>query len=179
MAVEEYVGDQTFENGGGIGQTAGLDHHALEQRQGFVTGSPQQFRQCRRQGSLWAAAQAAAVQHHHGINALLHQQMIETDIAGLVDHHCRIAKLRRRQQAVEQRRLASAEESRQQNERDAVHAPICLCSSRMAAATASSRTLSRLPENTWRSAMIGAPLRAAAMKIVPTGFLALPPPGPA
>ena len=64
------------------------------------------------------AAEAAAGQQHHVAADVLDQQMIETDLAELVDQHGGVGERRVLQQPVEQRRLAGAEEAGEDAERD-------------------------------------------------------------
>ena len=63
------------------------------------------------------AAQAARRQQHDVVVDLLDQEMIEADLAELVDDHRGVGERGIAQQAVEQRRLAGAEEAGQDGER--------------------------------------------------------------
>ncbi len=57
------------------------------------------------------AAQAAVGKLDHAIGRLLHQQMVDGDIAELVDDDGRVGKRRILQQPVEQRRLAGTQKT--------------------------------------------------------------------
>ena len=64
------------------------------------------------------AAQAAALQQHHAVVDRFDQQMIETDLAELVDDHGGLGERRVAQQPVEQRGLAGAEEAGEHAQRN-------------------------------------------------------------
>ena len=65
------------------------------------------------------AAKAPGFEQHDVVAPARNQQVVEPDLAELVDDHRGQCELRRLEHAVEQRRLAAPEESGQQKHRDA------------------------------------------------------------
>ena len=63
-------------------------------------------------------AQAAALQQNHVVVDGLHQEMVEADLAELVDDHRGVGERRVAHQRVEQRCFPGAEEAGQDGERD-------------------------------------------------------------
>jgi len=102
---------------GGIGEAGGLDHHAAKRHPSVVAVAQQLFER-RDQIAAHRAAQAAARQHDHAVADILHQQVIETDLAELVDEHGGVGERGIFKQLVEQRGLAGAEKTGEHGERD-------------------------------------------------------------
>ena len=70
-----------------IGEAGGLDDHALERQDAVVVALAQQVLERRDQIAAHGAAQAAGGEQHHALVDFFHQQMIEADLAELVDDH--------------------------------------------------------------------------------------------
>src|SRR5262249_21547851 len=65
------------------------------------------------------AADAAALQEHHVlVDDLLDEEVIDADLAELVDQHRRIGQVRLPEQTLQERRLAGPEKSAEQVRRD-------------------------------------------------------------
>ena len=101
----------------GIGEPGGLHDHALE-RGAAVVEIAQQLFERGDEIAAQIAAQASARQHHHVAVDLFDQQMVERDLAELVDQDRGVAQIGIAQQGVEQRGLAGAEKAREQRQRD-------------------------------------------------------------
>ena len=101
----------------GIGEAGGLQHHAAEHHAAVVEIA-QQLLQRVDEIAAQRAAQAAALQQHHAVVDRLDQQVVEPDLAELVDDHRGLGERRVAQQTVEQRGLAGAEEAGQHGQRD-------------------------------------------------------------
>ena len=118
---EQGIGHQRVQDGRGIGQPRGLDHHALERRHLALGALQEQLAHGAHQVAAHRAAQAARVQRHHAlVVGLLDQQMVEPDLAELVDDHRGVGELRPAQQLVQQRGLAAAQEARQHRDGNAL-----------------------------------------------------------
>ena len=105
-----------------IGETGRLQQHAAE-RAAPVVEIAQQRLQRIDQVAAHGAAQAARLQQHHVVADILDQQMVERDVAELVDDDGRIGQRRVFQQPVEQRGLAGAEKAGEHGQRDGVWRP--------------------------------------------------------
>jgi hypothetical protein len=83
--------------GAGSAEAGGLDHHALERRHLALGALEEQLAHGAHQVAAHRAAQAARVQRHHAlVVGLLDQQVVEPDLAELVDDHRGVGKLGRR-----------------------------------------------------------------------------------
>ena len=103
-----------------IGQARGLDHDPPEVRDLALGPAFEQAAERVHQIAAHGAAEAAARQQYHVFPRSLDQEMIQADLAELVDHDCRVAELRPRQQVFEQGRLAAAEKAGQHRNRQAL-----------------------------------------------------------
>ena len=118
---EQRVGHQRVQDGRGIGQAGGLDHHALERRDLAARALEEQLAHGAHEVAAHRAAQAARVQRHHAfVVGLLDQQMVEANLAELVDDDGGVGQFGPAQQLVEQRGLAAAEEARQDGDGNAL-----------------------------------------------------------
>ncbi len=88
---------------------------------------PVQVADRRRKLAANGAAQAARRQQHHRVVDAVQQVMIEPDLAELVDQHGRIGQRGSAQQPLQQRRLARAQEARDQVDRREGRAPSTMC----------------------------------------------------
>ena len=104
-----------------IGQARGLHHDPLERRQLPRHAAALQVAQGLDQVAAHGAAQTAAVQLDDRLLGRSHQQMVQADLAELVDHHRRSGHRRILQQAAEQRGLAAAEKTGQHGNGQEVH----------------------------------------------------------
>ena len=111
------------ENRRGIGEARGLDDDALEIAHAAVVATPQQIFQRGDQIATDGAAQAARGHEQHVAIGGLDQQMIESDLAELVDDDHRVGEGRIFQKRVEQRALAGAEEAGDHGEREGRRGP--------------------------------------------------------
>ena len=115
---EVRVVDQGVQDRGGIGEAGRLDHQPAERLDTAVVALAQQVFQGGDQVAAHGAAQAAGAQQDHVLVDPLDQQMVEADLAELVDDDHGVGQGRIAQHPVEQRRLAGAEESGEDGERD-------------------------------------------------------------
>ena len=106
----------------GIGQAGGLQQHAAE-RAAPVVEIAQQGLQRVDQIAAHGAAQAAALQQHHVVADIFHQQVIERDVAEFIDDDGGLAQRLVLEQAVEQRGLAGAEKAGEDGERQWLRRP--------------------------------------------------------
>ena len=95
-----------------VGQPGRLDDDALERLHAAVVAPAQQVLQGRDQVAAHGAAEAARREQDHALVGRLDEEVIETDLAELVDDDDGALEGRVAQQIVEQRRLAGAEETR-------------------------------------------------------------------
>ncbi len=104
-------GEQRVRHRGGVGEAGCLDRDTAERRQG--AGLATLPKQLQRIGDVAAhgAADAAILQQHGILDRLLDQQVVQPDRAELVDDHRGVGQRRQLQQAVQQRRLAAAQEA--------------------------------------------------------------------
>ena len=100
-----------------IGEAGGLQHDAVEV-DAAVVEIAQQVLERGDEIAAQRAAQAAALQQHHVVVDGLDQQMVEPDLAELVDDDGGAGERGIVHQAVEQRGLAGAEEAGQHGERN-------------------------------------------------------------
>ena len=112
------VRHQGVKNRRGIGEAGRLDHHSGKARDPALGPVGKQLSQGFNQGAPRRAAEAAAVQQHNVLARPLDQQMVEADLAELVDDHRRRRHAGLLQHVVERSRLAAAEEAGQQGYRD-------------------------------------------------------------
>ncbi len=96
-------------------------HHAAEGGAAIVEIA-QQVLQRVDEVAAHRAAQAAALQQHHVVVDMLDQQMVEADLAELVDDDGGLGERRVLEQPVEQRGLAGAEEAGEHGQRDGLAA---------------------------------------------------------
>ena len=101
----------------GIGEARRLDDDAAERRHPRIVAPLQEILERRDEIAPDRAAQAPRGEQDHIRVDLLDEQMIEADLAELVDQHHRVAQALVAQQAVEQRRLARAQKSGEHAER--------------------------------------------------------------
>ena len=114
MPAQRRVGREPGHDRHRVGEAGGLDHHPLERRHLAALHPPVQPLQPVAQVAADRAADAAALEQHHLLVDLLDQQMVEPDLAELVDQHGRAAQVGQRQEPLEQRGLAAAEKAGQQ-----------------------------------------------------------------
>ena len=110
--------DQRVEDRRRIGEPRGLDHHPAERVDAAVVAAAQEIFERRDQVAAHGAAQAAGAEQDHPLIDRLDQQVVEPDLAELVDDHHRVGERRIAEEAVQQRGLARAEEAREHGERD-------------------------------------------------------------
>ena len=94
-----------------VGKAGRLKHDAAEWRDSAVVAFPQQVFERGDEIAANRAADAARTHHDHVAVDVLDEQMIQSDIAKFVDEHERVGEFGRGQKAIEQRRLAGAQES--------------------------------------------------------------------
>ena len=118
---EQRIGHQRVQDGRGVGQARGLDHHALEVAHFALGALEEQLAHGAHQVAAHRAAQAARVQGHHAlVVGLLDQEVVEPDLAELVDDHRGVGELRPAQQLVQQGGLAAAQKAGQHRDRNAL-----------------------------------------------------------
>ena len=115
---DDGVGHQRLDDGGGIGESCRLDDGPPEGRNIALGPHDVKFTQGVRQIAPHRAAEAAGIQLDDVFADLAHQQVVEADLAELVDKHGRLVHVRVGEQAIEQRRLSAAEEARQHRDRN-------------------------------------------------------------
>ena len=98
--------------GRGIGEPGGLDDHAPERGDTPVVAPAQQILKGCDEVAAHRAAQAPGREQDHAVVGRLDEQVVEPDLAELVDDHDRVGERRVAQEMVEQRRLARAEKTR-------------------------------------------------------------------
>ena len=97
---ERRVGEEGLDQRRGIGEPRGLDHDMIETRNRAVLAGVIEIVERGDEVAEHGAAQAAILQHHDGVVALRREQMIEADLAELVDHHRSVRHRRTAQRAV-------------------------------------------------------------------------------
>ena len=95
-----------------VGEAGGLDHDAPEGRDAAVVALAQQVLERRDEVAAHRAAEAAGGEQDHALVHGLDEEVVEADLAELVDDHDGVGERRVLQQAVEQRGLAGARGSR-------------------------------------------------------------------
>ena len=111
---EQRIGHQRVQDGGGVGEAGRLHHHALERRHLAARALQEQLAHGADEIAAHGAAEATRIQGDHAfVVGFLDQQMVETDLAELVNDHRGVGQLRPAQQLVEEGGLAAAEETRQ------------------------------------------------------------------
>ena len=106
--------------GAGSARPVGLHHDPAERRHLATTNHRQKVRQSGYEIVAHRAAQAARRQQHRVLGNLAHQQMVEPDLAELVDDHGRVGKIRLAEQMPQECRLAASEEAGQHMDRDSL-----------------------------------------------------------
>ena len=101
-----------------IGEAGGLDDHALERQDAAVVALAQQVLERRDEVAAHGAAQAAGGEQNHALVDGFHQQVIEADLAELVDDHHRVLQRRILQEPVEQGGFARSQKAGEDGERD-------------------------------------------------------------
>ena len=94
-----------------VGETGGLDDHAIERRDAIVVALTQQILQRRDQIATNRAAEAAGRHDDDIAIDLFDKEMIEPDLAEFIDEHQAISEFRRAKQLIEQRRLTGPEKA--------------------------------------------------------------------
>ena len=115
---DDRVGHQGVQDRRRIGEAGGLDHDAGEERDLALDPVDKQIGQGVDDVAAHGAAQAAAVQQHDILARPLDQQMVEADLAELVDDDRGRRHAGLLQHMIEHRRLAAAEKAGQQGDRD-------------------------------------------------------------
>ena len=100
-AGQQRIGHQGLKDRGGVGQAGGLYHHALEGR--YVAAHPlfEEPAQGIDKIAAHRAAKTAAVHQHRVLVDLLDQQVVEPDLAKLVDDYRRFIHLRMTQEVAQ------------------------------------------------------------------------------
>ena len=117
--AQRAVGGEGLQDRARIGEPAGLDHDAAEFGNLAALALGHQPAQRDLQVGTGVAADAAIAEQHGLVGARPQQRVVDADSAELVDHHGGAASFRRRQEALEQRGLAGAEEAGEHGDRDA------------------------------------------------------------
>jgi hypothetical protein len=104
------------EHRGRIGESGGLDDHPRERGAAIVEIAGETLQRLD-EVAAHGAAQASRGQQHDAFIDLLHQQVIETDLAELVDDDGSIGEPGVAQQAIEESGLAGAEKAGQHAQR--------------------------------------------------------------
>ena len=112
------VVDQRVQDRRRVGQPRGLDHDPSERVDSAVVAAAQQIFERRDQVAAHGAAQASRTEQDHPLVHRLDQQVVETDLAELVDDHHRVGQRRVGEEAVQQRGFARAEKAGEHGERD-------------------------------------------------------------
>ena len=115
------VGHQGVQDRRRVGQSGRFDDDALERRDRAGGAPCEEAPGGAHQIAAHGAAHAAAVEQDDLLVARLDQQMVEPDLAELVDDHGGARERRVAQQAREQRRLAAAEEAGDHRDRNCRH----------------------------------------------------------
>ena len=100
-----------------IGEAGGLQHHAAETDAAIVEIAQQALERVD-EIAAQGAAQAAALQQHHVVVDGLHQQMVEADLAELVDDDGGAGERGIADEPVQERGLAGAQEAGQHGKGD-------------------------------------------------------------
>ena len=108
-----------------IGEACRLKDHASKRFDAAVVELAQQIFERVDQIAADRAADAARTHQHHVAVKLLNEEMIEADIAKLIDQNQRVGQFGRNQQAVQQRGFAGAKEAGENSERDRRRRPAC------------------------------------------------------
>jgi hypothetical protein len=99
-----------------------LDDHAPEGRDAAVVALAQQVLEGGDEIAPHGAAEASGGEQHEAFLHRLDEEVVEADLAELVDDHDRVGERRILEETVEQRRLAGAEKARENREGDRRHA---------------------------------------------------------
>ena len=116
--LEQRVPHEAGDDGKRIGETGGLDHDPGERRKRSGHALEIQLPHAVHQLALHRAADAAGLEQHDVVVQLLHHEVIEPDLAELVDQHRRLLHPGMGEEVVEQRRLAAAEKAGDERDRD-------------------------------------------------------------
>ena len=100
-----------------IGETRGFQQHPAKSAAAVVEIAQQGFQRVD-QVAAHGAAQAAALQQHHVVADIFHQQMVEADFAELIDDDGGLGERGVLEQTVEQTGLAGAKKAGQHGERN-------------------------------------------------------------
>ena len=110
--ADQWIGHQGMDDRGGVGEPGRFDQCALELRHLAAHPAQEQVAQGRDQVAAYAAAQTSGIEQDDVFIDLAHQQMIDSDIAELVDENRGLAHARVGEQGVDQGRLAASEKAR-------------------------------------------------------------------
>jgi hypothetical protein len=112
------VVEHGVQDGRRVGKPRGLDDHAPERGDAAVVAPAQEVLEGRDEVAAHGAAQAPGGQKNHAVLDGLDKEVVEADLAELVDDHDRVGERRVTQESVQERRLAGAQKARQHRERD-------------------------------------------------------------
>ena len=110
VVPDDRLGDQRVDDRRRVGQARSLDDDAAERRDLPPRPPAVQVAELVREVAAQRAADAARVEQHRPLVDPPEQMVVDPDLAQLVDDHGRLAHVRMRQQARDQRRLPRAEE---------------------------------------------------------------------
>ena len=116
--LEQRVPHEAGEDGKRVREAGGFDHDTSEARKCSGHALQIQLPHAVHQLALHGTADATGLEQHHVLVQLLHHQMVEPDLAELVDQHRRLLHPGMGEQVVEQCRLAAAEETGDERDRD-------------------------------------------------------------
>ena len=122
LGLDHRIGEQRREDRRGIREAGRLDRDALVARDLPARAPCLEVAQLVGQVGADGAADAARCQHDGALVDAREQVMVERDLAELVHEHGGLAHLRVAQQLAQERRLAAAEEARDQRDRGPAHA---------------------------------------------------------
>ena len=107
-----------MQHGNRIGQSRGFDEHAVESADAAVVTVTQQLFERIHEIAAHGAAQAARRQHHHVAFDLLDEEMVQADLSEFVDQDNGSGEAGIAQKPIEQSRLARAQKSCENRQRD-------------------------------------------------------------
>ena len=118
--LEVLVGEQGMDDRRRVGETGGFNDHTVQGRDFTLELLNEKLAQRVHEVAADGAAKAAGIKQHHVFADFTHQEMVERDVAELVDEDGGARERFVLQKFVEQRGLAAAEKARQHEERQAL-----------------------------------------------------------
>jgi hypothetical protein len=118
LGRKQRIGREGLDDRRGIGETGGLDDDAIEVDHFAGAALREQLAQRLLQIGAHGAAEAAVREQRDVLGGRSDERIVDADFAELVDHHRDPVHARMREQPPDQRRLAAAEEARDDRHRE-------------------------------------------------------------